>query len=70
MTSCIVVAKAFGNELAGGALDHFKGVVSDWLDDEARWKLRSDGVWLLIEFSSGQTCTLAQPLQEWRDAET
>lgn len=59
MSGRIVVAEALGDDRARGALDHFKGVVASWLDDEARSKRRGNDVWLLVEVGSGLACTFA-----------
>ena len=53
------MAEAFGDELASSTLNHFNGFVFAWLEDEAWRQGRSDGVWLLTELGSGQTCARA-----------
>lgn len=37
MAYSVVVPEAFGNDLAGRALDHIKDVAADWLDDVSRF---------------------------------
>lgn len=63
MVSGVVVPEAFGDDLAGRALDHIKDVVAAWLDDVSQGKRRCDHVRFLIELLSGLTGTCAQPLE-------
>lgn len=60
MAYSVVVPEAFGNDLAGRALDHIKDVAADWLDDVSRDKRRGNHVRLLVELGSGLTCACAQ----------